>query len=226
MLREKKDNVFSLIKTLNIAEKRQFKLYASRFDKNLSSKFVALFDILNKSETYDEKKILEKNFVKKEQLSNVKANLYRQILTSLRNAASASSLKIQISEQIDNAQILYNKGIYLQSLKVLDKAKQLAYQNEFFNLAFIILDFEKTIEAQYITRSVENRARNLIKETIKVKIIINNIDELSNLALLLYDKLLQNGFVKNEGDLKSLNSFFEERIPNTLKYEMKLENYG
>jgi len=69
MLKEKKDNVFELIKSLSKAEKRQFKLYASRFDKNLSSKFVALFDFINKSESFDEQKFLDKKLVKKEQLS-------------------------------------------------------------------------------------------------------------------------------------------------------------
>jgi len=82
-------------------------------------------------------------------------------------------------------------------------------------LVFLILDFEKTIEAQYITRSETDRAKKLIAETAKIKRIINNIDELSNLALKLYDFLLKNGFVKDERELKYVNLIFNSKVPET-----------
>ncbi len=74
-----KDNLFVLIKSLTKSEKRQFKLYVGRMDSNEDSKFLNLFNLLDKMRKYDEKKIIESNIVTKQQLSNLKAHLYKQI---------------------------------------------------------------------------------------------------------------------------------------------------
>jgi len=74
MSKQKKDLVWELVQALSKAEKRQFKLYAQRMERNENSKFIALFDLLNKSDCYDEAKILHKKIVTKNQLSNLNYN--------------------------------------------------------------------------------------------------------------------------------------------------------
>ena len=64
-------------------------------------------------------------------------------------------------EQLDFATVLYQKGLYKQSLKLLDKAKTMALDNDEKNIAYEIVELEKVIESQYITRSSENRADEL-----------------------------------------------------------------
>ena len=81
--------------------------------------------------------------MKKEQLSNLKAHLYKQILISLRLNPSHQNIRIQIREQLDFATILYHKGLYTQSLKILDKAKSLAIANEEKNIATKLLNWKK-----------------------------------------------------------------------------------
>ena len=103
--------------------------------------------------SYNELDILQKGFVTKQQLSNLKAHLYKQILISLRLNPSHQSIRIQIREQLDFATILYSKGLYKQSLKILDKVKALALKNEEKYAAYDIVEFEKLIESQYITRN-------------------------------------------------------------------------
>jgi hypothetical protein len=61
----------------------------------------------------------------KQQLSNLKAHLYKQILVSLRMNPSHQNYRIQLREQLDFANIFYQKGLHKQALKILDKAKQL-----------------------------------------------------------------------------------------------------
>ncbi len=68
---------------------------------------------------YDERIILKSGIVKKQQLSNLKAHLYKQILISLRLNPSHQNIRVQIREQLDFATILYQKGLYKQSLKIL-----------------------------------------------------------------------------------------------------------
>ena len=75
-----KDNLFVLIKSLTKSEKRQFKLYVGRMDSNEDSKFLNLFNLLDKMRKYDEKKIIESNIVTKQQLSNLKAHLYLSLI--------------------------------------------------------------------------------------------------------------------------------------------------
>ena len=93
MTTDYKENLFVLIKSLSKSEKRQFKLFVGRMGSNLDSKFLKLFNILDKIESYDEKLILKKRVVSKQQLSNLKAHLYKQILISLKlNARETSAV--------------------------------------------------------------------------------------------------------------------------------------
>ncbi len=54
MSNHNKDALFSLIKSLNRSEKRQFKLYVNRLQINADAKFLLLFEALEKLEEYDE----------------------------------------------------------------------------------------------------------------------------------------------------------------------------
>jgi hypothetical protein len=161
MTKPQKDNLFVLVRSLTKSEKRQFKLYIGRLGVNEDSKFLLLFKVLEKLKVYDERAILKEGFVKKQQLSNLKAHLYKQILISLRLNPSHQNLRIQLREQLDFATILYHKGLYKQSLKILDKAKSLAITNQEKNIAYEIVELEKVVESQYITRSLSSRADEL-----------------------------------------------------------------
>ncbi len=129
------DILFQLIKSLEKAEKRHFKLYIKRSSSREDLKVVKLFDAIDKAKDYDEKLILKKlPGIEKPQLANLKSHLYKQLLASLRLLKSSESIDLQLHEQLDHARILYNKGLYLQSLKMLEKAKELAknYHQESF----------------------------------------------------------------------------------------------
>ena len=77
------DALFQLVKSLEKSEKRNFKLYVGRNTGGEALKVVQLFDALDKLELYDEELLLKKTpSIKKQQLSNSKAHLYRQILAS------------------------------------------------------------------------------------------------------------------------------------------------
>ena len=119
-----KDFLFTLIKSLSKSEKRQFKLYVNRLGINADAKFLLLFGAMDKMVQYNEEEILEQKITTKQQISNLKAHLYRQILISLRMNPINQNNRILIREQLDFATILYNKGLYKQSLKLLDKTNK------------------------------------------------------------------------------------------------------
>ena len=214
MTSDQKEHIFILIKSLTKSEKRQFKLFVNRMGSNFDSKFLNLFNLLEKSDKYDEKLILKKNFVKKQQLSNLKAHLYKQILISLRLNPANKNIRLQIREQLDFATILYHKGLYKQSLKLLEKSKNLALKNEEKYSAYEIVELEKVIESQYITRSLSNRTHVLVSQADELIIQNDLASKLSNLSLQLYEKLIKTGYAKSDDEFRNITKFFYERLPN------------
>ena len=191
MTNSHRDALFVLVKSLSKSEKRQFKLYVGRLGVNTDAKFLALFNLMDKIKKYNEKTILESGIVKKAQLSNLKAHLYKQILVSLRLNPVNQTIRLQIREQLDFATILYQKGLYRQSLKILDKAKATAIENQEKNIAYEIVELEKIIETQYITRSIPDRADELAVQAKELSAQNVMTSKLSNLSLQLYGLMLK-----------------------------------
>ncbi|MBT8210233.1 MAG: hypothetical protein KJP14_06875 [Eudoraea sp.] len=214
-----KDALFILVKSLSKSEKRQFKLYVGRLGVNTDAKFLALFNLLDKMKAYNEKLILESGIVKKTQLSNLKAHLYKQILVSLRLNPVNQNIRVQIREQLDFATILYQKGLYKQSLKILDKAKAVAIDNEEKNIAYEIVELEKVIETQYITRSIPDRADELAVQAKRLSDQNALTSHLSNLSLQLYGMMLKLGYVRNDEDYRKVQRYFKMHIP---EYKMEI----
>jgi len=209
-----KDNLFDLIKSLSKSEKRQFSLYAGRLGVNEQAKFMQLFAILDKQSHYNEAQILSHKEISKKQLSNLKGHLYKQILISLRLNPIHQNIRLQIREQLDFATILYHKGLFSQSLKVLERAKAIALEHEEKHMAAEIIELEKVIESQYITRSISNRAELLVTESALIGSLNEISSQLSNLSLQLYSLFLQKGYVKTDAELNYVNEFFQSRMPD------------
>ncbi|TDE27519.1 MULTISPECIES: hypothetical protein [Flavobacterium] len=212
MANHQKDFLFVLIKSLSKSEKRQFKIFASRLETSSNTKFIELFNILDKSEVYDEKLILKSGIIKKVQLSNLKSYLYKQILVSIRLNIPSQNIRYQLREQIDFAAILYNKGLYKQSLKILDKTKILALENDEKLMAYEIVEFEKLIESQYITRSIQGRADELVIQAKELNYRNTISSKLSNLSLQLYGIMLKTGYVKSDEEYKYIDDYFNKHI--------------
>ena len=198
------DTLFQLIRSLEKSEKRHFKLYIKRSSGNEDLKIIQLFDALDKLSEYDEKQLFKKlKGVTKPQLSNLKNHLYKQLLASLRLLKTTENTDLQLSEHLDYARLLYNKGLKLQSLKVLEKAKELAKNNQKFNFLAQAISLEKKIETLHITRSTLEKTEQLAEEALEISNHINQrVTRLSNLALLLYRWFIKYGHARNEHDEK------------------------
>ena len=211
------DTLFQLIKSLKKSEKRNFKLYTKRNSSSEDLKTTQLFDALDTMDIYDEAQLLKKNKkIAKQQLSNIKASLYRQILSSLRLIRNDDNIDMQLHEQLDFARILYNKGLYLQSLKTLDKIKENAHANNQLTFLLQVLFFEKKIEALHITRSMQDRADRLAHEVEETNNTLRSIGILSNLSLQLYSWYIKNGHARNKNDEDALRIYFEKHLPADL----------
>ena len=209
--------LFQLIKSLEKSEKRNFKLYVQRNSSSEDLKIIQLFDALDKMDAYDETQLLTKHKgIKKQQLPNTRAQLYKQILSSLRLIKNDNNIDIQLHELLDQARILYNKGLYLQSLRILERIKEHAYA---FNQVTYLLQamfFEQKIEALHITRSMQDRAERLAAEVESVNLRLTLIGQLSNLSLQLYSWYIKHGHARNDKDERDVRDFFEQHLPADL----------
>ncbi len=216
MFNRSTDALFQLIKSLEKSEKRNFKLFVKRNSGSDELKSIQLFDALDKMNDYNEAVLFKKNAaISKPQLSNLKAQLYRQVMSSLRIIKDEDNIDIQLHELMDYARILYNKGLYLQSLKSLDRLKELARAYNQLTYLQQVLFFEKKIEVLYITRSLQNRANQLTQESDTVYDTLFLVNKLSNLSLQLYSWYIQNGHARNEKDVENIRAYFEKNFPPT-----------
>jgi len=208
------DALFQLVRSLEKSEKRHFKLYIKRSSANEELKIIQLFDALDKMTEYDEKILLKKlSPVTKPQLANLKSHLYKQLLAALRLLKSTENIDLQLSELLDNARVLYNKGLKLQAFKMLEKAKEIAKANHKYNYLAQVISLEKKIETLHITRSSIEKTEVLATEAAEISRHIYDVVKLSNLALLLYRWYVQNGHARNDQDEERLKVFFKNHLP-------------
>ena len=207
--------LFTLVHSMNKAEKRNFKLYIKKMEESTGKKLGLLFDAVAKTKNYDEQKIKEKvTGVSPAQLSSLKRYLYQQILTSLRLLSIQKNVEIQIREQIDFARILYGKGLFYQSLKILESIRTLAQENHLDLLLLEILEFLKLIEERHITRSrqEEGKMERLESDALRRSEIIHNSCQLSNLKISIHGFYIRYGHVRNDLNKKMVIEVFHEKL--------------
>jgi len=224
------DQLFKLIKSLSKAEKRNFTIYSKRSGGSESSLFIQLFEFLDKQKHINDDLILKgMKTLKKAQLSNVKRHLYKQILISLRLIHIQRKPSIEIREYFDYAEILYSKGHYLQSLKILEKAKQLAIKNDFDIIVLEINEFQKIIESRHITRTGALKNVGLVIEAAEKIDQLSTMIKLSNLRLRVHGEYIRFGHIENEDEHERVKAFWNENVPeidkDNLSYTSKIYLY-
>jgi hypothetical protein len=209
------DTLFQLIKSLEKAEKRHFKLYIKRNSAKEDLKIVELFDTLDKLTDYDEAILLKKlKTIEKPQLANVKVHLYKQLLASLRLLKRGDSVDLQLNEQLDYAHILYKKGLFVQSIRIIEKAKETARANNKINYLVQAIALEKRIETIHARRTMQNRAEELSEEVNEVNRQIDILARLSNLAMLLQGWFIKNGHARNTTDENKVTEYLLKNMPS------------
>ncbi len=225
------EGIVDLIGALTKAEKRSFRLYAKRNSSQTDLKFLLLFDYILKMGNLDEKYFLEKHpTIKSQQLANLKAHLYKQILRSLRSLTVPDFMEIEIREKIDFALILHNKGFTELALKQLEKANELAQKSGHNVLLLETIELAKHVETQYFTRSLVGRVQLLTKRSSQVLEQVSNSVAFSNLFLEVFGLYLKIGFVRDEEEYQAVANQMKARMKtykvNDLGFEEKNNLYN
>lgn len=207
------NHLFDLIKNLSKSEKRYFKVFSSRHTIGEENGYIKLFDFIDKMDEYDEDLVF-KHFKGKPLLNKfsiTKARLYNNILKSLDTFHSTTSIDAQIFRSIHSAEILYKKGLYKQSEKVLISAEKQAVKHENFNLLLEIKQQQKRlIENELYTEVNADHIASMFREE---KSILNEIEtyhKLWNIKSMLFQEINRNGKVRNEEDTLKLKTLVEQ----------------
>ena len=126
------DELHKLIKSLTQAEKRFFKIYASRHVIGEGNNYVLLFDAIAHQKNYEEqlikKKFRDQPFMNR--FAAVKNYLHQLIIKSMRSFHSGSTIDIELKEMLIDIDFLYQKGLYQQCEKLHHKAERLALETD------------------------------------------------------------------------------------------------
>lgn len=197
------DELFVLIRSMNKTEKRYFKIYSGTFPRKQPN-YLRLFDAIeHQKNEYDEtqiKKLFEKEKTIVNHLPSLKIQLYNLVLKSLENYSRDSSIELQINEMLNDVEILYNRTLYLQSYKILLKAKKAAYLYELFEQLLNILKWEERL-ANTNLNYLKIDKKKIAGEKGMILQYIANLNGYNNLADKMYELFIKTGIVRNEKEL-------------------------
>jgi hypothetical protein len=214
------DELFQLIKSLNQSEKRYFKIFTSRHVIGDQNNYIRLFEALDKQNVYDEEKLRSlfagHTFIK--HFAWEKNYLNRLILKSLRNYKSDSSNDTQLSELMQEAEILYEKSLFKQCKKVVAKAKKLAYTYERYTMLPRIIRLEARI-------SDTKKIGDLLKEEAEVLDILKNANHYRSLSNILINDVEKTHEVRTGSERPLLSKIMKDPMLSdenkALSYEAK-----
>lgn len=186
--------VFQLIKSMNMSEKRYFKLNSSMHVIGEKNNYAVLFDILDKSDSEDELKIkkeLQKRSIKVDYFSADKNYLYQQLIKSLNEFHQEKTINLVIKGLLMSIEILFHKGLYPEVLKLINRAEKLALKCENFPLLIDVLNWKK--KALGYSFGLE-KASSVNQEIEKYIRTINQLKKITDLYYQSYE--IQSQFEK------------------------------
>lgn len=217
MPKPQSEELFELIKSMSASEKRYFKM--NGLSNNEDSKYAKLFEQIESQGHINSDK--EIDYITPGQLPNLKANLYKKILQSLRRFHFSSSVDTQIREMIDYAHLLFNRSQYKQCASQLKKAKALAQKSDNPELLLVILKWQKNVVLQTANGDSRKLVKGIIEEARDVNHRINNINKFTNIQLELNALYQQIGFIRNAKDHERVQRIFQSSMPS-LKEELSI----
>lgn len=203
-------DLFNLIRAMTKSEKGYFKKHAGFTGSNKI--YLKLFDAIDAQKVYDEDQLREKfkgeQFVK--QISVAKNNLYSRILRYLNQSAISGNEKFELRTNVNYAEILFNKGLDSQAVKLLAKLKTQAEETEELDILLQLLSLEKTI----LLKSFADNQKEL-NELYKEELIILQKRESFISYQQLFNKayylLMKFGHIRNKADEKVYKDILNSR---------------
>jgi hypothetical protein len=160
----KGNRLYELVQSLELNEKRYFKLQASLQKKD--SNLTRLFDYYASSGGFDEDKIRYHFKGEKflEQLAVTQNHLYESILRAMRLYHLKRTVEFQLYGLLQDVQFLYEKGLVEQSRVLLKKVRKMAVKNDSFLVILNVLEWDAKFLAEGFYVDKEEADIDLVSE--------------------------------------------------------------
>lgn len=210
---DKEEPLITLIRSLSGSEKRYFALFAARHTIGRENNSVRLFHKLAALKSYDEKKFLEKHrkegFVRNYRFN--KHYLYKLILPALRAFHQGKSAESAVREQVSYAEILTEKGLFAEALKIIRAAKVKARKYEFYELLLQLLRKELNVyREQSLTVVSEADVHALFNEFREVQQELELTLGYEAVTARISQRISQGGLTRSK---QSLDDIFSMHVP-------------
>ncbi|WNJ19439.1 hypothetical protein [Pontibacter sp. G13] len=120
------DKLFELVKSMSMSEKRYFKLFAGRHTIGEKNNYLILFDAVDQLSEYDPHDLqesVEQAGISSKHLASDKNYLYKLILKGLSAYHAGKKTSLQIKEELHQAEILLDRGLYDHCENLLKKTR-------------------------------------------------------------------------------------------------------
>ncbi len=165
--------VTDLIKAMTPNEKGYFKKQRIGFDLRAERSYLNLFNILEKEWPLTDKEMREKLGNKNINIHSMRNFLYKQLLKSLRAFHNEKNIQYTLREMLDHAEILADKGLYDQSVQIINKgislsdpvtlpAYQILFQTQHIQMLRLYTEEEKMKKTEEIVFSITATAESII----------------------------------------------------------------
>lgn len=197
----KGDALYELVHSLELNEKRYFKLHASFQKKN--SNLAQLFDFLCSTDHYDDDEVRAAFKGEKflEQLAVTKNHLYEVILKSMRSYHLKRSVDFRLQGMMQDVHFLYEKGLASQVEIILRRLRKAALKHDSFLILLQVLDWETRLIAEgFFVGKDEADLDALSDEYYEVLGLLQNEREYIDLQFKVFNNYYKIGIErKNEG---------------------------
>lgn len=203
------DDCYELIKSLQPAEKRYFKLFASQHGAKDAKQYIKLFDAIDAmppNTGYDELKLKRrlKDAVIIRNLPTMKNYLIQLVMKALRNFYSENSIESKLYELLQNEKILKEKRLNDLRKKTLKKAKEMAYEYEKFNLLLEIIYREYDLNREMNQKDLKRLHIDAVKEERNLLDLLENEFDYREMGDFLFIQQRTESYIRDPKFLESL----------------------
>jgi len=200
----KGDRLHRLVQSLELNEKRYFKLQASLQKKE--SNLVKLFDYYMDAKEFNEAELRKKFEGQKflDQLAVTQNHLYDSILRAMRLYHLKRSLEFRLQGMLQDVQFLYEKGLVEQSRVMLRKVRKAAAKNDCFLIVLQVLDWESRLLSEgFYVENDESDIDEVSEEYYEVLGALQNEREYIDLQSKIFNNYYKVGIERKNSDYKT-----------------------
>ncbi len=201
MSNDPEDHVHRLIQSMTRAEKRYFKLYATRHVVGGASHYSQLFDAVAAMPVYDEQ-VIHRRFAGQAFLRHftvMKHRLYESILGSLEAFHANGSIDARLRRSLHQTELLFQRGLYMDAQRMLRGAKALATQHGRSTVLLDVLAWERRLMERANYQGVfELDVRRLVHEGVELRTALEEEEVLWSLKSRSFMLLYSEGKARSE----------------------------